>query len=56
MQGGGKNLHDILINLDVAIKISVRSNRLKVVALVKWLVEKDFERVVEEKRCCTCTA
>ena len=43
-----RNLHDILADLDGAIKIVVQSNRPKAVTLVKWFNKKGAEKVVEE--------
>ena len=43
-----RNLHDILADLDGAIKIVVQSNRPKAVTLVKWFNKKGAEKVDEE--------
>ena len=46
--GRAKNPHDILINLDSAIEIAVRSKKPRTVALVKWLTKKGVEKIKEE--------
>ena len=43
-----KNPHDIFINLDGSIEMAVRSKKPKAVALVKWITEKDIEKIQEE--------
>ena len=43
-----KNSHDIFINLDSAIEITVRSKNPKAVALIKWLTKKGIEKIQEE--------
>ena len=48
MRGGGKNLHDVFVNVDGALEIAVRSRKPKAVALVKWLVKKGVEKLQEE--------
>ena len=42
--GRTKNHHDIFINLDSAIATTVRSKKLKAVALVKSLTKKAIEK------------
>ena len=46
--GRAKNPHDILINLDSAIEIAVRSKKPRTVALVKWLTKKGVGKIKEE--------
>ena len=43
-----KNSHDIFINFDGSIEMAVRSKKPKAVALVKWITEKDIEKIQEE--------
>ena len=38
--GRTKNPHDIFISLNDSVEMAVRSEKLKVVALVKWLAKK----------------
>ena len=49
MRGGGKNSHDVLVNLDGAIYIATNSKKEKAAALISWLVKKDVEKVLETK-------
>ena len=48
MRGHGKNPHDAFVNLDSALEITVRSNKPKAVALVKWLAKKGVEKLQKE--------
>ena len=43
-----KNPHDIFIYLNGAIEFPVWSKRTKVVALVKWFIKKEAEKIQEE--------
>ena len=43
-----KNPHDIFINLDDSIEMTVRSKKPRAVALVKWLTKKGVEKITEE--------
>ena len=43
-----KNLHDIFINLDGSIEMTVQSKKRKAVFLLKWLTKKDLEKIQEE--------
>ena len=49
MRGGGKNSHDVLVNLDGAIYIATNSKKEKAAALISWLVKKGVEKVLEAK-------
>ena len=40
MRGGGKNPHDVFVNVDGALEMVVRFKKPKAVALVKWLTKK----------------
>ena len=46
--GRAKNPDDIFINLDSATETDVRSKKVKAVALVKWLIKKDVEKIQED--------
>ena len=46
--GRAKNSHDVYINLDGSIEMTVRSKKPKAVALEKWIVKKGVERIQEE--------
>ena len=48
MQGGGKNPHDVFVNLDGAIYIATNSKKEKAAALISWLVKKGVENLQEE--------
>ena len=48
MWGGGKNPHDVFINLDGAIYIATNSKKEKAAALISWLVKKGVEKLQEE--------
>ena len=54
--GRAKDPHEIFINLDASIEMTVRSKILKAVALVKWLakngirkIHKEHQQAIEEK-------
>ena len=42
--GRAKKSHDIFINFDASIEMTVRSKKPKAVALVKWLTKKGIEK------------
>ena len=46
--GRTKDLHDIFINLDRSVEMTVRSKKPRAVALVKWLTKKGIEKIQEE--------
>ena len=46
--GRSKKLRILFATLDVAITISCRSHKLKTAKLVRWLVKKGVEQLVEE--------
>ena len=48
MRGGGKNPHDVFVNLDGAIYIATNSKKEKAAALISWLVKKGVEKLQEE--------
>ena len=48
MQGGGKNSHDVFINLDSTVEVAIRSNKPKAVELTQWLMKNN--KTVESKR------
>ena len=50
MLGSGKNPHDIFIDLDASIVMVVRANKLKTVALVKWLSKRDVEKIQKKRQ------
>ena len=43
--GRTKIPHDIFINLDGSIEMTVRSKKPKAIALVKWITKKDIEKI-----------
>ena len=48
IRGGGKNLHDVFVDLGTALEITHRSRKPKAVKLMKWLAEKGIEKLQEE--------
>ena len=48
MRGGGVNPHDVFLSLDAALDVAVKWKKTKAVELVKWLVKKGVDKIVEE--------
>ena len=48
MRGGGKNPHDVFVNLDGAIYIVTNSKKEKDAVLISWLVKIGVEKLQEE--------
>ena len=48
MRGGGKNPHDVFVNLDGTIYIATNSKKEKAAALISWLVKEGVEKLQEE--------
>ena len=50
MRGGGKNPHDVFVNLDGAIYITTNSKKEKATVLISRLVKKGVEKLLDAER------